>query len=288
MALKAGYAVPYSSEKKRSQIVVLVNEDSSITCFDSEINILWQSAIFAKQHQHTIIDKFRVDEVGISILPISLEAQSSGVVVVGLSMVQRNDEEHFEIEEGIDAHEEGDKEHPEMRAKPHLTHFNIVAFNAADGGVIWRHDGFESRNLRDTKSLPRFVQRMSKRDLLTREHHAPGIPDWTVFRDSLLAELPHDWHSGLDTSLRIAHFERRHIGAGAVHQADRPKDFRSSEKKRMGSSLSRGKFTGLETPALSKSATLPHDAAEHLELPNVIGKMINEQLFKCNLCSSFA
>lgn len=31
-----------------------------------------------------------------------------------------------------------------------------------------------------------------------------------------------------------------------------------------------GRFTGVETPPLSQSASLPHDAAEHTENPNVI------------------
>lgn len=263
--------MPYSPQVKRSQIIVLVNEDSSITCFDSKLNILWQSAIFKNEFEKSILDKFRVDEVGISILPVSLVDQSSGVVIVGLSMVQRNDEEHFEIERGLELNEVGSQEHPEMRVKAHFTHFNVVAFDAASGRVIWRHDGFESREARSSKSLPQFVQRMGKRDLLTQQHLAPGIPDWTVFRDSLLAELPHDWHSGQDTSLRIAHFERRHIGAGAVNQADRPRGASPSKKRRTGSSLSQGKFTGVATPALSKTAALPHDAAEHLQAPNVIG-----------------
>ena len=34
-------------------------------------------------------------------------------------------------------------------------------------------------------------------------------------------ELPHDWHSKADTSLRLAHFVRRHLGAGAAAQAVR-------------------------------------------------------------------
>ena len=263
--------MPYSAQVKRSQIIVLVNEDSSISCFDSKLNIMWQSAIFKNEFEQSILNKFRVDEVGISILPLSLVSRSSGVVIVGLSMVQRNDEEHFEIELGIEINENGGREHPEMRVKPHFTHFNVVAFEASSGQVIWRHDGFESREARSSKSLPQFVQRMSKRDLLTQQHLAPGVPDWTVFRESLLAELPHDWHSGLDTSLRIAHFERRHIGAGAVNQADRPRGASPSAKKRGGSSLSQGKFTGVATPALSKTATLPHDAAEHMQSPNVIG-----------------
>jgi len=111
---------------------------------------------------------------------------------------------------------------------------------------------------------------------MVKTHHAPGINDWTLFRQSLIAELPHDWHDREDTSLRLAHFVRRHIGAGAENQVKKPpitdsKD-KSSVKRRTGSLLlgEGGRFTGIETPPLSKTATLPHDASEHMEHPNVL------------------
>jgi hypothetical protein len=266
VALKTGYAEPYSAVKKRSQIVVVVNEDTSISCYDSKLKQLWQASIFAKD---SVLDKFRVDDVAVSILPLPLRDNSTGVVVVGASMSQRSDEEHFELEEGIDMKERGDLEHPEMRVKSQLRHFNIHAFDASTGSLIWSHDGLDVRTEQYSKSLPQFAFKMDKRDLLlTQVHRAPSVPDWSVFRDSLIAELPHDWHSSLDTSLRIAHFERRHIGAGAATQAERPQ---GQKKKRVGGSVGKGgRFTGLEAPSLDRAAALPHDAAEHTESPNVL------------------
>ena len=136
--------------------------------------------------------------------------------------------------------------------------------------------------------LPQFAYKLNMHDLMTSSHHAPTVADWTVFRQPLIAELPHDWHSTDDTSMRLAHFERQHIGAKTFkHKKKRPDtrktlETRSKDAKKNAASPKDAKdikkitptaerrFTGVETPPLAATASLPHDASEHTDNPNVI------------------
>jgi hypothetical protein len=114
-----------------------------------------------------------------------------------------------------------------------------------------------------------------------------------VFRQSLVDELPHAWAGAGHTSMRIAHFVRRHIGA-SVGPAHRPRIGKGGKNKGVAPSkrgqheeTAQGKgrngrpSVGLATSlpllqgevhahSLNKAASLPHDAAEHIDLPNVI------------------
>ena len=51
VAIKTGYVVPYSSEKERSQVIVLVKEDWSVVCYDASLNLLWEKAVAHKSHE---------------------------------------------------------------------------------------------------------------------------------------------------------------------------------------------------------------------------------------------
>mmetsp|Transcript_14903 Transcript_14903/g.19314 ORF Transcript_14903/g.19314 Transcript_14903/m.19314 type:complete len:197 (+) Transcript_14903:909-1499(+) len=47
-----------------------------------------------------------------------------------------------------------------------------------------------------------------------------GGDDWTVFRSSVLASLPHSWEQPSDTKVELAHYTRQHSG-GRHHAAKR-------------------------------------------------------------------
>lgn len=298
VALQTGYVSPYDADKERSQVVVVVREDWSVTCYDAQLNVLWEKAVAHKTHaMDTMADKFRIDEVAVMIAPISLKEGSSGVVIVGASMALRESDQDRGIEVEHEAGPSGDEEHPEMRARASLEHFSVYALDAATGHVLWLHDGLEMRPEDFVKSLPITALKLDRRDLQPRIHHAPGITDWTIFRQSLLLQLPHHWTNPSDAALKMAHFERRHVGArkaspgpgagmaagaGAVVKALFSSSSSSSsasskaaagagKNKRGGGLLaSHGRFTGIETPPLAATAVLPHDASEHTEHPNVL------------------
>lgn len=128
---------------------------------------------------------------------------------------------------------------------------------------------------------------------MTKTHRAAGINDWTVFRQSLVDELPHTWTNAGDTAMRIAHFVRRHVGAtmGPAHpvrNARKQKNKGAAPSKRgEHAETARGKgrngrpavglasslpllYGEVHAHTLSKAATLPHDAEEHIAKPNVI------------------
>ena len=158
-----------------------------------------------------------------------------------------------------------------------------------------------------TRSLPQQALSMDSFDLRRQASnaahafgHSGAHNDWSLFKSALIAELPHFWGKREDTSLRFAHFIRRHIGAG--QDSNGSPSYTKSLKKKSGkygdatkrtlkvaspekdSKSNKGKgvsvdkkshkkstfFTGFEAEPVSISATLPHDASEHTDHPNVL------------------
>ena len=105
--------------------------------------------------------------------------------------------------------------------------------------------------------MPQHAYKLDARDLITKTHHGAGINHWGLFKQSFLSELPHDWHGNTDTTLKLAQFNRQHLGATTV----------TKEKK---TPRKTGRILNLDSSSLPLSATLPHDAAEHIEHPNVV------------------
>ena len=279
VALKAGYIEAYNENKSRKQVIVVVREDLTVLCYDEMLHLLWQKQVAHKAFEIDVLgNRFYVEQVAVIVSPLSLREGHFGTVIVGVSLkVKPEYEDMFKLEEGIDMSADGGKEHPEMEMRNKLEHFSVFALDAHTGHVIWKHDGNDVKAEQYTKSLPQHAYKLEAGEL-ARQHH--GHSDWTVFRQSLTAELPHDWHEKDDTNLRFAHFVRRHLGADAPNQI-KGKDgkfnklgfdeMKNKMKRGSGKALTgQGKFSGVETPPLAMSATLPHDASEHTDHPNVI------------------
>lgn len=281
VALSTGYVDSYDETKGRSQVIVVVREDWTVSCFDSTLKLLWEKAVAHKTHElDTLVDKFQIDEVAVILTPLSIREDLNGLIIVGASMKLR-DPSSFDaiiLEEGMKMNENGEYEHPEMRQLAALEHFSVYALDARSGDVVWRHDGLDIRPGQFITGLPEFAYKLNMHDLMTSSHHAPSITDWTTFRQSLIAELPHDWHSTDDTSLRLAHFERQHVGGAKSKSrtSQKPNIATAAASKKDGkgalkkATAATARFTGVETPPLSQSASLPHDATEHTDHPNVI------------------
>ena len=156
-----------------------------------------------------------------------------------------------------------------MRDQATLKHFNIYALDANDGHVIWRHDGadaFKPEQFRS--SLPQHAFKLDSRDLHAKVHRAPDIINWNTFRQSIIEELPHSWNDCADTSMRLAHFQRKHVGAdkhfsgkhvkGKRHAANAAVKSKSATK-----TGSRQLFTGVEAPPISLSHLAPRRGRAH-------------------------
>ena len=213
---------PYSPNVGRQQVVVVVREDWTVSCYDISLKLLWEKAVAHKSHEMaSMAEYFHIDEVAVYLAPLGLEEGSSGAVIVGASMVPR-DVEKFEnrirVEQGLGIGEKGGlQEHPDMQMRAKLEHFSLYALDSKDGHVIWRHDGSEVKAEQYVRSLPQHAYKLDVNELAVKQHHGGGLNDWMLFRQSLIGELPHRWTSRDDTGLRIAHFVRRHLGAGAAH-----------------------------------------------------------------------
>jgi hypothetical protein len=58
VALKTGYVDAYDADKRRSQVIVVVREDWTVICYDSQLNVLWEKAVAHKTHEmDSMIDK---------------------------------------------------------------------------------------------------------------------------------------------------------------------------------------------------------------------------------------
>lgn len=88
--------------------------------------------------------------------------------------------------------------------------------------------------------------------------------DWTAFRSSLLASLPHSWESAADTKVELAHYTRQHSG-GRHHAAKRKGSLLGGHGGHGHPSV---RLPGLSTVPIS--ASKPHQESEHIEAPNVL------------------
>lgn len=287
VAMKTGYIDHYDSRESRQQVIVIMREDWTVACYSAELELMWERGV-SHQTAHdleNILEKYDIIESSIFITPSDVQVNQSGTVFVGVR-VRLNDDTatNIRIEGFTGMHVSGDKEHPDMKLRGELEHFTVHALDGHTGKIMWMHDGSEERSEDFKKSLPHQALRHEARDLSRQVHRTAGGNDWTVFKDSILHELPHRWTSISDSSFRLAHFVRRHLGAGAKTQKHHSKlnsghakkaliepKLSGASKKQVGKLLSgQGRFLGVESPPLSEDAILPHDASEHTEHPNVL------------------
>ncbi|CAM9094978.1 unnamed protein product, partial [Ectocarpus fasciculatus] len=287
VAMKTGYIDHYDAEESRQQVIVIMRQDWTVACYDAQLELMWERGV-SHQTAHdleNILEKYEMIETSIFITPTDVQKNQSGSVFVGVR-VRLNDETatNIRIEGFSGMHVSGDKEHPDMKLRGELEHFTVHALDGHTGKIMWLHDGSEQRTEDFKKSLPHQALQREARDLSRQVHRTAGGNDWTVFKGSILHELPHRWTSISDSSFRLAHFVRKHLGAGSGTQKSPSKlssshakkavaepKLTSGTKKQVGKLLSgRGRFLGVESHTLSQDAVLPHDASEHTDNPNVI------------------
>jgi len=283
--LKTGYIDPYDASKSRNQVILVVREDWTVSLFNAKLESLWEKSLSHKMYDMVgISDMFEISDISVVISPISLNHDNSstpsmGTVIIGASMKVRDSAAtQVHVELGLndtDSHAPGSVGDPGVRS--HLEHYTVYALDGHDGAVIWRHDGTEVRAEQFSRSLPQHAYRLDAMELASQLHHGAGINDWTVFRQSLLAEVPHSWRFREDGSSSIKHFVRRHLGVGAGQQVHKPKaalgigNEANKKQKRKGNVVGgTGRFTGIEAEPLPENAVLPHHASEHADHPNVL------------------
>ena len=296
VAMKTGYIDVYNPIKSRTQVIVIVREDWTVSCYDNSLKLLWEKAVAHKTHDlDHLVDKFTIDEMSIYLTPIHVNEDSeSGLIIIGGSMRLKDplsaDSVIVEDILNITATDTDSKEQLEIKERAALEHFSLYALDGATGHVVWRHDGQDIHPGQYIRGLPHFAYTLDMHELITKAHHAASVPDWSTFRDSLIGELPHNWLTRDDTTLRMAHFERQHVGGNLkkkrktiqnrINKDIGPETLEEvKEEKKLNRKLAsvpsssatfNSRFTGVQTPPLEDSASLPHDAAEHTKNPNVI------------------
>lgn len=281
MKLGTGYVDSYSENLSREQVIIVVWDDLTILCYSGELKLLWKKTLAHKSHQLSkLSNMIDVNDITLSIGPFNIAENSTGIVILGASMkLKENNELKIRVEFGMDLNQSGIAEHPELQARSKLEHFSIYSMDGHTGKLLWKHEGMEVRSEQLSKSLPQHAYGLDMHDLIVKSHHAPGLSDWNLFRSSLLAELPHVWNEPSDSSMRIAYFEKHHIGA----RPSKPVKSNSvSNVRNQSGKESKGatpkmvpksgilKYNQVSSTLVPDGSALPHSAVEHIEHPNVV------------------
>lgn len=194
IGLKVGYIDEYNETGFRRQVIAVVTEDLTVRLFNHQLDLIWEKVI-----AHNTLDMgkntgfFDNRELAVFIFPGHIR-NSTGSVIVGFSESELTSLSDVKSEEGMNDRRSlsATDEHPEMSIRANLEHFNVYALDAKTGHVVWRHTGQDEKS-EQTKSLPRLALKLEIDDVLLKPHHGHGhgYSHWTVFRDSLLSELPH-------------------------------------------------------------------------------------------------
>ena len=131
IAMAVGYIDAYSPEKSRNQVIVVMTDDWTVTCYTHLLQKMWTKSIEHKYHTLNVMSHFHVEEVSLLISPLSLKDGAGGLVVVGASL-ELNDH-HSAVEVGLQVNISGSKEHPEMELIAQLEHFTVYALEGHTG-----------------------------------------------------------------------------------------------------------------------------------------------------------
>lgn len=266
VALSIGYVEPYHYLRERSQVIMVVSDDLTVSCFDHLLTILWEKRVahFTVDIEKTLINH-ELNEITILPSPLQVRNSTSGTIFLAFSMRPRSSDSinRVKIEQGLTLDESiSDVSDADSRSK--LEHLNIFALDSTNGHVLWRHNGQEIRIEQYTKSLPKSsLFRLELRDIMIKSHHGAGLGDWTLFRESLTNVLPHTWYGSKDTFLDIAMFSRKHIGSQDTTT-------KTSESYQSKYESKHGRFTGVKYDQVPENAKLPHVSSEHISHPNVL------------------
>lgn len=212
IAMTVGYGSSHDSNVAKNKIIVVVTNRLLVSCFDHKLQLLWEVSL--SHHNDWIKDDATVAEIALLISPITTLTNHSNIVFVG-ERVKPKDPNINDLNIDINTNTNNTG-----ASSFHSKHFNSYALDATTGNIIWTHDGTELKSEQYVRSLPHNAFQLDTRELMTKKRNSHNN-DWTIFKQSLLNELPHIWQSGDDTKISLSHFYRGHIGAGSESQTKR-------------------------------------------------------------------
>ncbi|KAL4452779.1 hypothetical protein ABPG75_008441 [Micractinium tetrahymenae] len=254
-AMRSGYLTPPPKElvrAPRKQVVVIVTSDLRLLCLNHNLQKLWEQDLAPHYPDHGGIRELAIhisdqhisgpgkggaaklsahqkEELG-----FGLEDDSDhGIVVVGASVVPLTAAQREELENEVEeeAQEElmqrfrahGRKKGAANQERRELErdgrHFSYFAFEGATGAMRWMHEAKDfHRDLGDLQDqlVQQHAFHKSAEETEARHYGEASCRD---YRASVLAALPHSWHSAIDTKLVPQHFAKHKEGAGAQKQA---------------------------------------------------------------------
>lgn len=220
-ALATGYLTPPPKElvrAPRKQVVVLVTTSLRVICLNHNLQKEWEHDLAPHYPEHGGIRELAVHISDLAISSASKEAAARGdrgLVVVGASVVPLTLAQKEELAEELEeeAREEllarfrahgrrggaADQERGELQREGR--HFSYFAFEGGTGAMRWMHEAKDfHRNLGELADalVVQHAYHMSAEESETRHYGEASCRD---YRASVLAALPHSWHSPLDTAL---------------------------------------------------------------------------------------
>ncbi|PRW61178.1 FG-GAP repeat-containing isoform B [Chlorella sorokiniana] len=248
-ALRSGYLTPPPKELVRAprkqvvvvvtedlKVVVVVTEDLKVICLNHNLQKEWEEDLAPRYPPHGGI---REVAVHISDQRVSQgkggggeEEGDKGLVVVGASVVPLTLAQRQELENEV---EQEVREEMLARFRAHgrksgaanqerkglgeeTRHFSYFGFEGATGALRWVHESQDF--LRDLGALQDQVVAQHSMHMRAEESEGRhyGEASCRDYRLSVLAALPHSWHSPYDTKLVPMRFEKTKAGTGAQKQ----------------------------------------------------------------------
>lgn len=91
VGLETGYIDPYKATESRKQVIVVVTNNWSVFCFDSELKMLWENTVSYMEDALSLGPLYH-KEISITISPMSIQKEDRGTVFVGGSMELKSEE----------------------------------------------------------------------------------------------------------------------------------------------------------------------------------------------------
>ncbi|XP_070575140.1 uncharacterized protein [Ptychodera flava] len=278
VSIATGYLVQYQSMLQiRKQVVVVLTEDWTVLCFDSELKLLWENKLI-----ENLDPKYYIKEATILVTSHNLKKKDGGLVIIGASMTDRHHHEsklvhdhHKRVEDirPTDSDDDDDEDIPYTKeGEAEIHHFSTYALSGKDGSVRWHH-------------LPGdFDENVNREEALFKAHHFKlalkkglthkGESHWSQFNIAMLNSLPHSWQRRSDTSAEFGRFLKS--------RGDKSKDYEDSGEEHVLDII------GLDEEHLIGYAfggLRPHSASEHVKNPNAVVIHMQEGIEVLNLAS---
>eukprot|EP01117_Protostelium_nocturnum_P005285 TRINITY_DN1926_c0_g2_i1.p1 TRINITY_DN1926_c0_g2~~TRINITY_DN1926_c0_g2_i1.p1 ORF type:complete len:680 (-),score=268.00 TRINITY_DN1926_c0_g2_i1:43-2082(-) len=230
--MKYGY-LSKERELNGDFVIVIVTEHWNVLCFDSNLNLLWESNL---QDHHSEMEKMAINEIAITISHHSVQKDDEGMIIIGgrsIPLRSADEQSKFEEEHGV----VGQGGEHNLKDETEEYHFSYYCLDGKSGSLRWKHEkgdfygeGVDQHD--HSNQLKKMIPEHSYKLHLLSSHKHLGEMDWKLFKDDIMDHLPHQWIRREDTSFSIDHFaQKRNSGEGKLSSSSQNQRKKKEEAK---------------------------------------------------------